>query len=170
MAFFYLLLEYQWKTWARERQGWACRVWVESQWGVCEMNVEREWRMRERERAGEEYVKSEWRENVKSGERMWGMDGECVCEWKESACGVCVRCVWSVCDSVSGMHRGVYECKSSRKENITGRKQSSQENAVCADSSCQQMSEWERERAENEREEREPLSLEKLPVSLYPKK
>ena len=44
---------------------------------------------------------------------------------------VCEICVKNVCDSERGMHRGVYECESSRKEKRTGEKQSTQENAEC---------------------------------------
>ena len=39
--------------------------------------------------------------------------------------------VKSVCESKRGMHRGVYEHESSRKENHLGEKQSAQENAEC---------------------------------------
>ena len=44
---------------------------------------------------------------------------------------VCEICVKNVCDSERGMHRGVYEHESSRKENHLGEKQSAQENAEC---------------------------------------
>ena len=68
-------------------------------------------------------------------------------ERKEHACCVCVWCV----------------CRSMRVQE----KKSAQEKAECVQP--QAVSKWMRGRAESEREERETLSLEKLPVSLYPK-
>ena len=50
-------------------------------------------------------------------------------ERKESTCAVCDMC--EVCESERGMHRGVYERESSRKEKHTGEKQRGQENAEC---------------------------------------
>ena len=44
---------------------------------------------------------------------------------------VCEICVKNVCDSERGMHRGVYECESSRKEKSTGGKQRAQDHAEC---------------------------------------
>ena len=44
---------------------------------------------------------------------------------------VCEMCVKSVCESERGMHRGVYEYESSRKEKYIGEKQNAQENAEC---------------------------------------
>ena len=72
-----------------------------------------------------EHEKSAW---SVSEERMLGEYGECVCAWKEIACGVCVK---SVCESERGTQRGVYERESSRKEKHTGEKQRAQENAEC---------------------------------------
>ena len=60
---------------------------------------------------------------------------------------MCEMCVNSVCGSERGMHRGVYECESSRKEKGTGEKQRAQENAECAASGCEQI--------EREKESRE---------------
>ena len=44
---------------------------------------------------------------------------------------VCEMCVKSVYERERRMHRGVYECESSRKEKHTGEKQRAQENAEC---------------------------------------
>ena len=65
---------------------------------------------------------------------------------------VCEMCVKSVCDSERGMHRGVYECESSRIEKSTGEKQSAQENTECAASSWETLSK--RERKQRMRENR----------------
>jgi hypothetical protein len=52
------------------------------------------------------------------------------------------------------MHRGVCEHESSRKEKHTGEKQRAQENAECAASSCEPMSEREREQRMREKKEK----------------
>ena len=63
------------------------------------------------------------------------MYGECVCVSERRVHVVCVRdeCEGCVCErereSERGMHRGVYECESLRKEKHIGKKQSVQENA-----------------------------------------
>ena len=44
---------------------------------------------------------------------------------------VCEMCVKSVYERERRMHRGVYECESSRKDKRTGEKQSAQDNADC---------------------------------------
>ena len=109
MSFFLPAFGVSIKDWGKRK----ARERVESEWGVCEVNVESEWRMREREKERErekkerEHEKSMWRV---SEERMWGVYGECVCEWKESACGlceICERCVWRVCVTVKGEHTEV---------------------------------------------------------------
>ena len=113
---------------------------------------------RERER---EHEKSMWRV---SGERMWGVHGECICEWRASAYGVCVcererereremceECVWvkEECTEVCMSVRIQEKKRAQEKSRVHRRMQSVQ---------LQVVSEWARERAENEREERETLS------------
>ena len=95
-------------------------------------------------------------------ERMWGVCEEWVCEWEETACGLCVRCVWRVCVSERETHSSVYEWESTGKE-----KHSVQENAECVQPWAE--SEWAREKESREWQRRETLSLEKLSASLYPK-
>ena len=85
------------------------------------------------------------------------------------AYGVLSVCEECVCESERGMHRGVYECESSRKE-TTQEKSREHKRMQSMCSLKLRANEQERKKAENEREERETLSLEKLPVSLYPKK
>jgi hypothetical protein len=80
---------------------------------------------------------------------------------------VCKMYVQCVCESERGTHRGV--CESSRKEKHTGEKQRAQKRMLSVCSLQLRANEPERKKAENEREVRETLSLEKLPVSLYPK-
>jgi hypothetical protein len=77
-------------------------------------------------------------------------------------------CVKSVCESERGTQRGVYERESSRKEKHTGEKERAQENAVC--SLKLQENGRERKTAENEREERETLSLGKIACQLLHQK
>jgi hypothetical protein len=74
-----------------------------------------------------------------------------------------VMCVKSVCDSERGIHRGVYECESLRREKHTGEKTVHRECSVFR--LTLQANKQERVREKK----RERLSLEKLPVSLYPK-
>ena len=67
---------------------------------------------------------------------------------------MCQMCVKSVCVSERGTHRGVYDCDSSRKKKSTREKPSVQENAKCVASSCEQMSEKEREQRMREKREK----------------
>ena len=149
---------------------------------ACEVNVEGKWRVRESmrrasERANAESMKKEceermWRVSEErmwrvSEERMWGVYGECV--WVKEECMWCVweRWVWRVYVRVKGEHTEV--CMSVR---VQERKSAQEKGGVHKRMQCvqpQAASEWERKTAENEGEERETLSLEKLPVSLYPK-
>ena len=90
---------------------------------------------------------------------------ESVCVSERRLHVVCV-CVCDVCESERGTHRGVYECESSRKETTQEKsREHKRMQSVC--SLKLRVNEQERKRAENEREEQETLSLEKLPVSLY---
>ena len=106
-------------------------------------------------------------------------------EWLKRECEVCMEsvcvserrvhvvCVWDVCEMcvrVKGEHTEV--CMSVRVQEKNHIQEKSREHkrmqSVC--SLKLRANEQERKRAENEREERETLSLEKLPVSLYPKR
>ena len=80
-------------------------------------------------------------------------------------CEMCVKCA---CESERGVHRGVCERERSRKKSTKKSREHKRMQSMC--SLKLRANEQERKKAENEREERGTLSLEKLPVSLYPKK
>ena len=119
------------------------REHVESKWrvwGECG-----EWMKNEREREGMRRV---------SEERMWGVM-ECMCEWKKSACGVWMRCVWSVCERVKGEHIEVCVSVGAQEKKSTQEKaESTRECREYAASSCKQMREREKGSREWERRER----------------
>lgn len=125
-------------------------------WIVSSEHVKSKW-----ESECREYEKGMWRV---SEEIKWGVYGEYVCELKKSTCHMSVKCVWDVCkDCVwkGNTHRcvWVWDLKKRRVyRRITG---------VC--SLKLQANEREKNRAETEREGRETLSLESLPVSQSPK-
>ena len=77
---------------------------------------------------------------------------------------MCEMCVKSVCESERGIHRGVYECESLRRESTQEKKQCTRECSV-----CRLMLQANKQERVREKREKGLKSLEKLPVSLYPK-